>query len=131
MIDENNAVKTLVVNQSDRRVSRNVHETNTSVLDAFVQISNRSDSGFKRHVNKMQYMQKENNSEKINKIFEELEDDFGRIEKENNQSKTEVKNVVPRREYSDKIRSKSKLSNSQPELDRRFRFVRKRRSKVF
>ena len=123
MIDENNATKVLVVNQLDEKVNTNMHETNISVLDAFVQISNRSDSGFKRHVNKMQYMQKVNNSEKINKIFEELEED--------NQKIKQVENVVPRREYSDIIMRKSKLSNSQPELDRRFRFVRKRRSKVF
>ena len=131
MIDENNATKVLVVNQLDEKVNTNMHETNISVLDAFVQISNRSDSGFKRHVNKMQYMQKENNSEKINKFFEELEDDFGMITNVRNQNHIEAVNVVPGKIYSDKIRSKSKLSNSQPELDRRFRFVRKRRSKVF
>ena len=136
MIDENNAVKVLVVNQLDKRMNTNVHitnvhETNTPVLDAFVQISKRSDSGFKRHVNKMQYMQKVNNNEKINRLFEELETDFGMITNVRNQNHIQEVNAVPVKIYSDKIRRISKLSNAQPELDRRFRFEKERRSKVF
>lgn len=128
MIDENNVTKTLIVNQLPKTMRANVHETDIYVLDAFVQISNRSDSGFKRHVNKMQYMQKENNNEKINKLFEELETDFGMIANGPNQKNKQPKNAVPSRRYSEKLRRRSK---SQPELDRTFFFVKKRRTKVF
>ena len=129
--DDNNVAKTLVVNQLPKTMRANVQETNISVLDAFVQISNRSDSGFKRHVNKVQHIQKENNNEKINKFFEEMETDFGMITEERDQNHTQGENVVPGKKYSNRIRRKSTLSISQPELDRRFIFVKKRRTKVF
>lgn len=131
MTNDDNVTKTLFMSQSEEAAVSSASASDINIVDAFIRISHRSESGFKRHVNKMQYAQKEIHNEKINKFFEEQETDFVIIAKGHEKSFEEEKIIVKGRKYSEMLKIKSELSKSQPELNRKYFVVKKQRSRLF
>lgn len=153
MTDENDETKTLQVGKKEDtpgairvksikvpgdKIRAESPVPEVSIIDAFIQIPHRSDSGFKRHINKMQHLQKEIQGKKINKFFEEQETDFVVVSKDPF-VKPEFGAVrVTRERHHEAIRDLQEIHRDLSKTieplhhrDHNFFIVKKRKNKIF
>ncbi len=110
---------------NENKAKRGLALTTGSAIQAFTNISNRSENGFKRHVSKMQRLQVEINNKKIDEFLKDSEKENVIVEKDKSLVLDIKKSKRYNRSYGKLTQAKEKAIRKNPSLRGKIFIIRK------